>query len=148
MFRILVIDDSLSALQVTEMILAEAGYEVRTCSEGKRALELLEEEAFDLVITDIYMPDLDGLEVIQLEHRTRPNVPIVAVSGMTGARNMLKVARHMGACQTVQKPFSKAGLIEAVETALGARRAVPCDAPCDNNGTSIRRPAGNMDVPK
>jgi CheY-like chemotaxis protein len=148
MFRILVIDDSLSALQVTEMILAEAGYEVRTCSEGKRALELLEEEAFDLVITDIYMPDLDGLEVIQLEHRTRPNVPIVAVSGMTGARNMLKVARHMGACQTVQKPFSKAGLIEAVETALGARRAVPCDGPCDNNGTSIRRPAGNMDVPK
>jgi DNA-binding NtrC family response regulator len=148
MFRILAIDDSISALQVTETILAEAGYEVRTCSEGKRALELLEQEPFDLVITDIYMPDLDGLEVIQEEHRIRPNVPIVAVSGVTGARNMLKVARHMGACQTVQKPFSKAGLIAAVEAALGARRAVPCEAPYDDHGTSIRRPAGNMDVPK
>jgi DNA-binding NtrC family response regulator len=117
-----VIDDSLSALQVTGMNLAEAGYEARTCSDRKRALEFLESEPFVLIITDIHMPDLDGLEVIRAKHRIGPNIPIVAVSGMTGPRNMLKVAQHLGAYQTVQKPFSKANLLAAVGAALSAGR--------------------------
>jgi len=154
MSRILVIDDSLSALQLTEMILGEAGYEVRTCSEGKKALRMLEREAFDLVITDIYMPDLDGLEVIREEHRIRPNVPVVAVSGVTGPRNMLSVALRLGACQTVQKPFSRASLLDAVEAALHAPRpgsgdskvAGPSAVPPGRSARSpIDRPAATLD---
>jgi CheY-like chemotaxis protein len=121
MSRILVIDDSLSALQVTEMILSEAGHEARTCSSPKHALEVLESEPFDLIVTDIYMPEMDGLEVILEERRIRPDVPILAISGMTGARNMLKVAKQLGACQVVQKPFSKADLLDAIDAALRAR---------------------------
>ncbi len=55
MSRILVIDDSRSAPQVTQMILAEAGYEVRPCGDGRRAIEILVREPFDVVITDIYI---------------------------------------------------------------------------------------------
>lgn len=136
MSRILVIDDSLSALQVIEMILVEAGYEARTCSGGKRALELLDSEPFDLIVTDIYMPELDGLEVIKEEHRIRPDIPIVAVSGMTGLHNMLQAAKLLGACQTVQKPFSKATLLAAIEAALGIR------APEASVGTELCRQPG------
>ena len=158
MLRILVIDDSPSALQITGAILAEAGYEARTFSDAKRALEVLESEPFDAIVTDIYMPDMDGLEVIREEHRVRPDIPIVAVSGIIGPRSMLGIARHLGACQTVQKPFSKAILLAAIEAAL----AVPCPGRRDSSGRppvpasapgrrvspteiSRRRPAGNLD---
>jgi DNA-binding response OmpR family regulator len=125
--RILVIDDSLSALQMFDMILAEAGHEACTCREGKRALELLERERFDVIITDIYMPDVDGLELIRAGRRIRPDTPILAVSGMTGPRDMLKAARFLGARQTIHKPFSKADLLAAVEAALGRSVAAePC----------------------
>ncbi|MEI9972880.1 MAG: response regulator [Ignavibacteriota bacterium] len=72
------------------MILSEAGYEVCTSSDGRSALELLDREPFDVLVTDIYMPDMDGLEIILEERRLRPDIPIVAVSGMTGPRNMLR----------------------------------------------------------
>jgi len=155
MLRILVIDDSPSALQITGAILAEAGYEARTFSDAKRALEVLESEPFDAIVTDIYMPDMDGLEVIREEHRVRPDIPIVAVSGIIGPRSMLGIARHLGACQTVQKPFSKAILLAAIEAAL----AVPCPGRRDSSGRlpvaagsrqcpgAPREPNGNLPAP-
>jgi DNA-binding NtrC family response regulator len=120
MSKILVIDDSISALQAVEMILADAGYHVHTCLGGRSALQALQQESFNLVITDIYMPDEDGLEVIRDSRRIRPNVPIVAMSGITGPRSMLRVAKFMGASETLQKPFSREELLAAVVVALGA----------------------------
>jgi CheY-like chemotaxis protein len=115
--RILVIDDSPSALQVIETMLVNAGHMVITCSDGKRAVEMLQREAFDLILTDIYMPDDDGLEVIRDAQRVHPCLPIVAMSGVAGRRNMLAVARHLGACQILQKPFSREDLLDAVAAA-------------------------------
>lgn len=129
MIRILVVDDSPSALQTVETILTEAGYQVHTCSSGECAARKLQREAFDLIVTDIYMPDRDGLEVIQDARRTCPDVPIVAMSGITGEGSMLIVARHMGACQILQKPFSRADLLATVGAALGtAPRPRPGDS--------------------
>jgi len=120
MLRILAIDDSPSILQMAELILTDAGYQVVTCTDGKEAIRLLRDESFDLILTDIYMPDQDGLEVIRERRRLCPNVPVIAMSGMSGPHSMLGVAKQMGACQTVQKPFSRSDLLAAVEAALGA----------------------------
>jgi DNA-binding response OmpR family regulator len=77
------------------------------------------QERFDLIVTDIYMPDGDGLEVIRDLRRVRPNIPFIAMSGMTGQRDMLKVAKYLGASQTLLKPFSAGDLLAAVEAAIG-----------------------------
>ncbi len=119
MARILLIDDSPSALQTVAGILEEAGYEVETCGEGKGAVQLLRHNRFDLIITDIYMSDEDGLEVMWEARQICPTVPVVAVSGVTGVGNMLGVAKYLGACQTVRKPFSSRDLLNAVGAALG-----------------------------
>jgi two-component system, chemotaxis family, chemotaxis protein CheY len=123
--KILVIDDSPSALQVIAMTLAAAGYETCTCSDGKIALAALRSEAFDLIVTDIYMPEKDGLEVIQEGHRIGPNIPIIAMSGMTGERSMLAAAKLMGACRTLEKPLSQTGLLAAVGAALSEHSVPP-----------------------
>jgi DNA-binding NtrC family response regulator len=118
MHRILVVDDSPSILELVEKILTDAGYRADTCTNGKSAIRMLQRDAFDLILTDIFMPDEDGLEVIQKGRQICPNVPFVAMSGVTGHIGMLAVAKRMGASQTIEKPFSKARLLEAVRAAL------------------------------
>jgi CheY-like chemotaxis protein len=117
--KILVIDDSPTVLEIVEVVLAEAGYQVHACTDVRHGLQALQREPFDLIVTDIYMPDTDGIELIREGRRIRPNIPIVAMSGVTGRRGMLAVAKHLGACQTVLKPFSKADLLDAAGAALG-----------------------------
>ncbi len=118
MSRILVVDDSVSTLETVGLILTEVGHEVATCESGRRAVLLLPRQNIDLVITDIYMPEEDGLEIIRDMRRICPEVPVVAMSGMTGKWAMLEVASYLGACATLAKPFSKAQLLQAVAKAL------------------------------
>ena len=118
MARIIVIDDSVSIIEAIEMFLSEAGHEIVISTSGRRGIQLLRRQAADLVITDIYMPDEDGLQVIQDARRLCPQTPVIAMSGMTGEYNMLRVAECLGACCTLQKPFSNEQLLEAVNAAL------------------------------
>jgi DNA-binding NtrC family response regulator len=121
MAKILIIDDSISAVETAEMILVEAGYQAVSCTDGRDAIRLLRGQSadtFDLILTDIYMPDEDGLEVIREARTICPHVPIVAMSGITGSMSMLGVASRLGACQTVTKPFSREDLLGAIEAAL------------------------------
>jgi CheY-like chemotaxis protein len=120
--RILVIDDSPSILELAETMLVSAGCEVVTCLDGETALRTLSRESFDVILTDIYMPGEDGLEVIRKAHQMGVRAPIIAVSGATGARNMLTVAKLMGAAQLLPKPFSRLELLAAVDAALAAPR--------------------------
>lgn len=117
MARILVVDDSPSALVAARCMLEEDEHHVATCSSGKAVRALLRDERFDLVITDIYMPEEDGLELIR-ELRTTCETPIVAMSGMTGHMDMLPVARRLGAASTLTKPFSKSQLRKALAESL------------------------------
>lgn len=114
----MIIDDSLSVLESVRDMLESAGLEVGVFSRWTDAALTLQSETVDLIVTDIYMPDGDGLEVIRARRAKWPEVPIVAMSGMGGARDMLKVARLMGACQTLRKPFSKEQLLAAVGAAI------------------------------
>jgi two-component system, chemotaxis family, chemotaxis protein CheY len=145
MARILVVDDAARVLELASGILSGAGHEVMLCSGGKHALQTLRRDPVQLLITDIYMPEIDGLELIIDARRIRPMVRILAMdNNKTGAPCMLHVAKYLGACRTLQKPFSKSDLLEAVTALLGKSCAF-CrlhpeygPAPADYSDSGIR----------
>src|SRR5712692_5806019 len=104
--QILVIDDDMMVRRSIEIILAEAGYAVSAADSGVEGLKMFSEQLPHLVITDIIMPDKDGVEVI-LELRKIWPGPILAISGdgRTGRSGYLKAARRLGASATLAKPF-------------------------------------------
>jgi DNA-binding response OmpR family regulator len=118
MATILCIDDEESVRRICQVALDRAGYCVLTAESGQHGLRLLENQEVDLILVDIFMPDMDGLEVIQLLRKTRPASKIIAITGKPGATNNLDIAKHLGAHDTLMKPFSLQELLDAVATQL------------------------------
>ena len=117
MSSILVIDDDAGVREMLEQTLTAAGYQVTTASNGKQASSLYHSHPPTLVITDIYMPDRDGLEVIMELHQDFPSTKIIAISGQVN-RNMLPVSLALGALRTLCKPFEPEELLRAVAEVL------------------------------
>jgi CheY-like chemotaxis protein len=121
MARILVIDDEPEMRVLLELILKSAGHEVVLAADGREGVERHCVSPADLVITDLFMPNQEGLETIH-ELRTRfPEIAIIAMSGMTAAVTMLSVAQKFGAVGVLHKPFSGDELLVAVAKALGGQ---------------------------
>ena len=121
MARILVIDDDPDTRAMLEQTLKCAGYEVILAADGREGVERHSTSPADLVITDIYMPKLDGLETIREFRRRFPEVSIIAMSGRTTAVTMLSIAQKLGAVAVLHKPFLTDELINAVARALGGK---------------------------
>ena len=117
MARILVIDDEQLARFTMREILESAGHEVVEAKNGKQGISFQQAEPFDIVVTDIIMPEKEGVETIIELKRDFPNLPIIAISGGGRTRNLdfLKIAEQYGADRILAKPFSEEELIEAVE---------------------------------
>jgi CheY-like chemotaxis protein len=117
--RIIVVDDESDIRTLIAEILTEAGHIVFECAEGRSALRVLDEQSPDLVITDILMPGMEGLETIRTMRATHPHVRIVAMTGggMLGF-DYLKAARIFGADEILRKPFCTAELREVVSRVL------------------------------
>lgn len=141
--KILVIDDSSTMLRIVRKTLEDAGYQVSTSQDAKTAVKLAAGEPFDLIITDIYMPDRDGLDLIRDLRRLSPGIPFVAMSGMTGQLNMLKVAKHLGASHTLQKPFLAQDLLAAVEALIG--KCLPQESSPRNDSPEATQPQQGED---
>lgn len=124
MARILVIEDEESVLSLVTRILVSAGHEVDGARDGQEGMRLFEESAPDVVLTDINMPGMDGMEVIKAMRSARAEVPIVAISGggMMPKELLLGSASLLGAVAVVAKPFEIADLLDAVDRALGLDR--------------------------
>jgi DNA-binding NtrC family response regulator len=121
MARILVIDDEPDMRAILEQILKSAGHEVILAADGREGVERYCTSPADLVITDLYMPNQEGLETIH-ELRTRfPEVAIIAISGKHAAVTMLSIAQKFGAIGMLHKPFPADELIAAVAKALGGK---------------------------
>ena len=124
--RLLVIDDDdLVRAALTDM-LQTAGFEVVTASNGRLGLEMLDSTPVDAIITDILMPEQEGLETIREARRRFPDVRILAISGGgTGAggveTQLLRFAESFGADQTLPKPFTASQLVAAVRALLANR---------------------------
>lgn len=120
---ILVVDDEDQIRQLIRTTFEEAGYRVTEASNGKEALAQYRLSPANIVITDILMPDQDGLECITTLRRESPNVKIIAITGgsdMIGVLGFLDVAKMLGAHCTLQKPFEMKALLDAAESALQA----------------------------
>lgn len=128
--RILVIDDSISMIAFLEHTLAGAGYEVTTAANGKLGLAHMKRRRFDLVITDLFMPESDGIETIRGAREANLVPRIIAISSKDSIVNLLPAARMMGALRTLQKPFSAEQLLEVVAAVLKLPLApTPPDGP-------------------
>lgn len=121
--RILIVDDNEDFSAALGAAFTRAGYEVGRAPDGKQGLMLFRESKFDLVLSDILMPETDGLELIFALRKTDPNIPIIAMSGggHGSAEHYLHVADVSGASAVIRKPFSPGDLIELVQTQLAAK---------------------------
>ncbi len=104
-------------------MLETAGHAVISRENGRDADSLVTQEHIDLVLTDLFMPETDGLEVIEAVRRAHPGIPVLVISGggtSTSNLNMLHVAEMLGAHDVLAKPFRYAALLEKVDSLLGA----------------------------
>ena len=118
MATILIIDDEESVRTVLQVALEWAGYQVLTAENGKHGLRLLEHQAVDLILVDILMPEIDGLELIRFLRKARPTCKVIAISGGSGEWDYLDAAMDFGAHNTLHKPFSLQALLDAVSSQL------------------------------
>lgn len=126
MAHILLIDDDEQLLQLMAITLRKAGHEITAVQNGAAGLVLLGEQEFSLVVTDIVMPEKDGIEVIMAIERMHNKPLVLAISGGSqrlNAGNLLKTAKMLAVDMVLPKPISPAGLCEAVETLLLSRQA-------------------------
>ena len=125
MTRILVIDDEESFREMVRQMLEQAGYEVLEATDGKDGLNVYQAERPDLVITDLIMPEQEGIETIIGLRRENPDARIIAMSGggRITAADFLGIARKFGARHILAKPFRRDQLLEAIRESLGETAA-------------------------
>ena len=120
MARILLVEDDDQLRTMLKLLLTSSGYEVWEASNGTRVCDMHQQQRFDLVITDLVMPDIEGLALIMELRRVDQNVRIIAMSGaLQGrAKEYLRIAQKLGAQLTLVKPFGDREFLEAVCLAL------------------------------
>jgi DNA-binding response OmpR family regulator len=138
MARILIIDDDRAVGQSIQIALERAGFEVTVLGDGRAGLEAAKSGDFDLLIVDIFMPGMDGLETMRLVREHKPRMPIVVMSGLTfrsssaPAPDFLAMATKLGAVRSLQKPFRPRELLavieECLELSVGAREHAPAQS--------------------
>jgi CheY-like chemotaxis protein len=122
--NILVIDDDTAVLATVELVLKRQGHQVITTTDAYAGLGRLEQASFDLVIVDIFMPEMDGLETINQINLRRPALLIVVMSGyqfeasIAERPDFLHMATELGAYVSLKKPFRPADLLDAVGKCL------------------------------
>jgi CheY-like chemotaxis protein len=116
MARILVIDDDVIVLDMLYESLTREGYDVLKASNGEEGLRLYREEPVDLIITDLLMPEKEGIETIIELRQDFPDVKIIAISGggRIGTKNYLKMAKIFGVQRTFTKPVAREQLLDAI----------------------------------
>ncbi len=124
MSKILVIDDDELVLDMLLRWLSKAGYDVAGACDGEQGLRLLESEFFDLIVTDIVMPEKEGLETIPAIRRKNKALPIIAISGggSYGQKLYLNMALKLGADYIFQKPFDRDPFLKAVQACLSGMK--------------------------
>jgi two-component system response regulator (stage 0 sporulation protein F) len=118
MATILIIDDEESVRALLRSVLEAAGYEVTEAANGRQGLERYRQRPTDLVIVDMLMPVMNGLDMLLDLTREFLHAKVIAISGAGGEQNVLDVAKLLGARQTFQKPFSMPQLLRAVRYEL------------------------------
>ena len=120
MHSVLIIEDDEFVKNMLKQTFDRAGYDVATASNGRIGIQLYQSKPFDVVITDLIMPDMEGIETITQLRKIDPGVKVIAISG--GGRNRpgdyLHLAAKLGALNTFTKPVDRNALLEAVQALI------------------------------
>jgi two-component system, chemotaxis family, chemotaxis protein CheY len=118
--KLLVVDDDPEIRSTLKKLLELSGHQVELAASGREALQRLSEGGIELMITDIVMPDMDGLENLKTARSELPDLPIIAMSGGGSLKteNYLRLAQAFGARKVLQKPFDTQDLLKAVSELL------------------------------
>ena len=119
--RILLVEDDSQLRKSLALLLSQHGFEVSEAENGRTAMQQMLQKPADLVVTDMLMPKMDGVETIVALRRSYPGTKIIAISehGLGPAENFLKIASKLGAQKTFAKPLVPEKLTEAVRELLG-----------------------------
>jgi len=120
MARILIIDDDIIIRRMLRLMLTKAGFDVLGAADGKEGIELFRKNDVDLVITDLIMPEKEGIEMIMELKTDFPDVKIIAMSGgaQMGPEGYLQLADALGAQRTLKKPIAREDLLAAIDGIL------------------------------
>ncbi|GMT47792.1 MAG: hypothetical protein IEMM0007_1358 [bacterium] len=114
--RVLVIDDEAIVRISCQRVLTPEGYDVVATSRGDEAIELLENEHFDVVLTDLKMPDMDGFEVLKIIKERWPDIQVIIITGY-GTISTAVEAIKLGAFEYIEKPFTPEDILRVVTKA-------------------------------
>jgi CheY-like chemotaxis protein len=118
--RLLLIEDDQQLRELLRITLESAGHEVTEAGHGNEGIGLCRTAPFDLVITDLFMPEREGLETIVQLREEFPGLAIIAISGEHfESHSMLRTAKQLGAARVLAKPFPSADLLNAINEVLG-----------------------------
>jgi len=122
MARILIVDDEEVIRNLLRHVLEREGYEVIEAGNGKIALQVFRQQPADLIITDIVMPEKEGLETITELRKTYPDVKIIGMSGggRIDSKDYLMIAQRLGANRTLAKPFEWNDMLSAIKELLNS----------------------------
>jgi DNA-binding NtrC family response regulator len=120
---ILVIDDEEAILDFMSSMLLQAGYNVIVACNGKAAMQKLESATADIVITDLIMPEKEGIETMKEIKSLYPACGIIAMSGSVFGSVYLSMAKQLGAKKILKKPFKKQELLDSIEEVLTANKS-------------------------
>lgn len=114
--KILLVDDEDAIRKMVRAILGGSNYEFAEAGNGLEAQAMLDKQAFDLVISDVIMPDCDGIELVMAIRRKLPGIKVIIMSGggRVRAGHYLDLAAKLGAARVFEKPFDTAALRQAV----------------------------------
>lgn len=124
MSKILVVEDDSALRRLVTTVLARRNFSVAEAADGGEALAILSTTAFDLVITDILMPEIEGLELVRFVRARHPGAKVMADSG--GGSHLVsytQLAKQLGADEVLAKPFTPAELVAVVERLLSGGAA-------------------------
>jgi|SRR4051812_28472315 two-component system response regulator ResD len=120
--RILVVDDDGDACELIAMVLSQAGYAVQRAAEGFEALTMAASGRPDLVLTDLQMPGMNGIELISRLHAIDGGLPVVLITGVAETRDLCTAAESYGAVACLSKPVNLDELLWTIDCALACRR--------------------------
>jgi DNA-binding NtrC family response regulator len=116
--RILIVEDRGSLRRMLELALGQEGYEVATAADGRSGIRLIEERPFDFILTDLKLPDVSGIEVLEASRAAQPRVPVVVLTGY-GTVGTAVEAMKLGAYDFLEKPLEIDELARLIERAIG-----------------------------
>jgi CheY-like chemotaxis protein len=126
--KIMIVDDDSAVQSAIRLVLEPAGHTIFVAGDGRKGLSIFEAENVDLVLLDIFMPGMDGLETMRLIQQRRPLIPIIVISGRPIASDaasgpdFLAMATRLGAAASLRKPFKRAALLAAIADCIEAAK--------------------------